>query len=112
MIFVVICNIVLASLGLIALFSSVNKMNGETSWAMRAAFATMAASLVGQVLVAIVPDQWQVGISTITLGGIACFAIGSRRIVPVPEAWVQRVPWMVWGVLILTWAAFFVEVET
>ena len=102
-------NMMFALLAALAAFGSINRMNGSVSFALRLAFATVCAAMLGQVFLLLMPDQWQAAINTLAYGGIAALLIASRRrSALLSEAWMLRLSL---AALAATWVLFFIGIE-
>lgn len=111
----------LAGAGAFAVLIAVNHMGPQTSRAIRCAFVTTGAGLLGECLSSVpallayfglrsrILFEWQLAYDSLLYGGVLALLIGSRRMpVLLPERWVGRLSL---AVTLVTWAIFLFGIQ-
>lgn len=97
-------NVFLAITGALVAFGSINRMENGTGRAIRCAFATTCAGLLGAAISTLLPEHWQVSVDTLLYGGILALLIASRRRPAViREHWVTPISF---SITVSTWGLF------
>jgi uncharacterized membrane protein YeaQ/YmgE (transglycosylase-associated protein family) len=97
-------NVFLAVSGALVTFGALNRMETGTCRAIRCAFATTCAGLLGAAISTLLPEHWQVSVDTLLYGGILALLVASgRRAGMIREQWVTPISF---SITVSTWGLF------